>query len=73
MARIRWRVGGLPTFWQNNQALFDKKFGDELSPLHLDFQAALGDCAAGKKRNRKSSRMLPDNCQTAVLGMGSAV
>ena len=35
----------------------------------LGFQAALGD----KKRNRKSSRVLPDNCQTAVLGMGSAV
>ena len=35
----------------------------------LGFQAALGD----KKRNRKSSRVLPDSCQTAVLGMGSAV
>ena len=35
----------------------------------LGFQAALGD----KKRKRKSSRVLPDSCQMAVLGMGSAV
>ena len=39
----------------------------------LGFQATLGDCAAGKKRKCKSSRVLPDSCQTAVLGMGSAV
>ena len=35
----------------------------------LGFQAALGD----KKRNRKSSRVLPDRCKMAVLGMGSVV
>ncbi len=35
----------------------------------LGFQATLVD----KKRNRKSSRVLPNSCQTAVLGMGSAV
>ena len=30
----RWGVGGSPTFWQISNAMFNKLFGDEPSPLH---------------------------------------
>ena len=42
MARIRWRVGGLPTFGKISHALFDKKFGDEPSPRHFGLSGCLG-------------------------------
>ena len=40
----QWSVGGSPTFWQISNTMFNKLFGDEPSPLHVRFQAAVGVC-----------------------------
>ena len=45
----RWHVGGLPTFGKISHALFDKKFGDEPSPLHFGFSGCLRRLRGGQK------------------------
>ena len=42
--RIKWSVGGSPTFWQTHHVWLNQPFGSEPPPFHFRFQPCALRC-----------------------------